>query len=333
MALFRHLLVCLNVPMLLQVKILRIFCLLTVSCGLVFIYAGLKKANISNPVYYSPLLFIPLLAQDMFFSINIDSFSFLFSGLAVLGFIRLVESARSCGAWALLSTGITLSLWTKASNSFLFVIWAVLILYFWVEKKDKKSILLSLKVLLITVILSSPWYVYNQMRFSNPFINSSGLPYVLLPPQSLSLPTLKNFLLAFTRTLFRGEFIWNGRYFNVLGAMVNNLVLTVLPLLIFAAGFLSFFKYFDKSKAKNLKYLILCGAGIVLILFSFHVGLGGVPYYQARFAFGGLYFIMFLYAAGWRKLARSEGPGLLTPVALLLAYNLLYAFTLAAKVL
>lgn len=115
--------------------------------------------------------------------------------------------------------------------------------------------------------------------------------------------------------------------------MVNNLVLTVLPLLIFAAGFLSFLKYFDESKAKNLKYLILCGAGIVLILFSLHVGLGGVPYYQARFAFGGLYFIMFLYAAGWRKLARSEGPGLLIPAALLLAYNLLYAFTLAAKVL
>lgn len=67
--------------------------------------------------------------------------------------------------------------------------------------------------------------------------------------------------------------------------------------------------------------------------FSVYVGLGGVPYYQARLAFGGLYFIMFLYAAGWRNLARSEGPGLLIPAALLLAYNLLYAFTLAAKIL
>lgn len=332
MALFRNFLLFLNIPLLLQVKLLRVLALFPVFFGLIIIYKGLRWAKIHHPVYYYPLFFIPLLCQDMFFSINTDSYSFFFASLAVVGVISLFTNSHSRKGWILLSAGVILSLWTKATNAFLLVLWPALIIFFWIKNKDKKKILTALLVLLITIVFSSPWYIYNQMRFSDPFRYTAELDYPEVSPRPLSFSSIRDFASSFMCTLLRGEYIWHGKCIEVFAEMGNTIVLLIIPLIIFTAGFLSFFFYFDPSE-KNLKYLILCGAGTVFAFFLAHSFIGGLPYYHARYAFGGLYFIMFVYAAGWKKIIPSEPYNFYIPAALLLSYNLLYAYTLFAKVL
>ncbi|MBD3413433.1 MAG: hypothetical protein GF421_03255 [Candidatus Aminicenantes bacterium] len=331
MALVRKGLLFLNVPLLLQVKLLRVFTLFPLILGLVIIYKGLQSAKIKHPVYYYPLFFIPLLPQDMFFSINTDCYSFFFASLAVVGIIRLFLNSSSWKAWILLSAGVILCLWTKATNALLFVLWPVLIIFFWVEQRNRKKILIALLVLLIILVFSSPWYIYNQMRFSDPFRNTVELDYPEVLPRPVSFSTLKIFALGFNRTLFRGEFLWNGRYIEVFSALGNTIVLVIMPLLIFAAGFVSFFFYFDRSK-KHLKYLILCGAGTISALLLAYFAVGGLPYYQVRYGFAGLYFMMLVYAIGWKKIIPQEPYNFYIPAAWLLSYNLVYAYNLFTKV-
>jgi hypothetical protein len=331
MALYRNFLLFLNIPLLLQVKLLRVLSLFPVILGLIIIYKGLQRAKVNHPVYYYPLFFIPLLSQDMFFSINTDSYSFLFASLAVVGVICLFTNSHSRTGWVLLSAGVTLSLWTKATNAFLFVLWPALIIFFWIKNKDKKKILTALLVLLITIIFSSPWFIYNQMRFSDPFRDTAELGYPEVSPRPLSFSSIQDFTSSFLCTFFRGEFIWNGKFIEVFSEMGNTIVLLVIPLVVFTAGFLSFFFYFD-SPEKNLKYLILCGAGTIFAFFLAHSFIGGLPYYHTRYTFGGLYFIMFIYAAGWKKIIPREPFNFYIPAALLLSYNLFYFYTLISKV-
>jgi len=333
MALFRYILICLNTSLLLQVKFLRIIPLLAISCGLVIIYLGLKRTKIQNILYYYPLLFIPLLAQDMFFSINTDAFSFLFGSLAITGMIYLFKSSYSQKGWIWLTVGTSLALWTKATNVLLFIPWLILTFFLWQKKKNKRVLFVSLLFLIIAIILSSPWYIYNQVRFSNPFIDSFDLDYPLLSPQPLSISTFKSFTLAFTRTLFRGEFIWHGHYFDILHGWMNIFFISLIPLFVFIAGFLSAFIGFDQSDRKIFQFFILCATAIFLTLFFADIVLGGIPHYHARYSFASLYFIMFVYAAGWRRLLSSNALSFLIPVGLLLAYNLSHTIILLSKVI
>ncbi len=141
--------------------------------------------------------------------------------------------------------------------------------------KKKKGIIISLFLLIITIVFSTPWYIYNQIRFSNPFINTHELLYPILPPQPFSFNSIKVFILAFTRTLFRGEFIWNGRYFDLFHGWLNNMVLTVIPLICFIAGFISLFTNFNRLKEKPMKYFILIGLATIFLFFLAYVIFGG----------------------------------------------------------
>lgn len=70
LSLIRFALVLKKLPLMLQVKIMRIICLLTIVLGLIIIYIFLSRNKVNNILFYLPLGFIPLLAQDMYFSIN-----------------------------------------------------------------------------------------------------------------------------------------------------------------------------------------------------------------------------------------------------------------------
>lgn len=337
MALFRKVFLLLNFPMLLQIKLLRITSLLAVACGLLFIYSGLRKTNVQNHLFYYPLLFIPLLAQDLFFSINNDVFAFLGASFAIMRMIYVFKNPHLLKNWAWLSVGVSLAMWMKVTNAFLFVLWFILTIFLWQRKKGKKIIVVSILFLLLALLFSSPWYIYNQVRFSSPFglqfVENSDIPFPKFSPVPVTFNNFRMFVYAFSRTLFRGELFWNGRYFDVILGLTNNLVLTYLPLVIFLAGFVSFFIYYDRSNREISRFFLLSGLVIFSALLFIYFFIGKIGAYHARYAFGGIYFIMFFYAAGWRKLLNSDKLALYVPSVVLLAYNLLYLFVLIPKVL
>jgi len=337
LALFRKVFLLLNVSMLLQIKLLRIISLLAVACGLLFIYFGLRKTNVQNHLFYYPLLFIPLLTQDLFFSINNDVFAFLGASFAIMRMLYVFKNPHLLRNWAWLSVAVSLAMWMKVTNAFLFVLWIILTIFLWQRKKGKKIIIVSILFLLIAVLFSSPWYIYNQVRFSSPlglqFVEDSDIPFPKYAPMPVTYINFREFVYAFSRTLFRGEFFWNGRYFDILSGWSNNLVLIYLPLVIFLAGFISFFIYFDRSNREISRFFLLGGLVIFAALLFIYFFIGKIGSYHARYAFGGMYFIMFIYAAGWRRLLNSDNLSLYIPAVLLLAYNLLYTCVLIPKVL
>lgn len=319
-----------TLPLLLQVKILRVMCLFVVVLSLSIIYIFLRRNKVNNILFYLPLGLIPLLAQDMYFSINTDVFSFLFASVAMAGLLTINNIPLSYKGWLLLTTGIILSLWTKASNIFL-VFWPILVLLI-IKDRSKKALAYSFISLLSIVILASPWYIFNYLRFSN-FLIDKSLPYPLLPPRGLSCQAIKEFLLAFMRTLFRGEFFWNGRYFDLIPDKFNPLVMAILPLIVFLAGvfFLTHMsKYCEGLHIIKLSYLIpLLTFSLLIVIYLF---LGGIPYYHARLSFSWFYFLFCLYSFGWKAILSSEKIAVLISLAIHLIFNLFYTIKLIIKI-
>ncbi|MCX7975216.1 MAG: hypothetical protein N3B16_12085 [Candidatus Aminicenantes bacterium] len=217
----RSILLLKKLPLALQVKIIRTICLLVFAFGLSIIYISLRRNKINNKVFYVPLGIIPLLAQDMFFSINTDVFSFLFASLAVAGLIIINKYEFSKKGWLLLAMGIILCLWTKASNVTL-IAWPIFAMAL-LKRKTLKTLKYSILTFISVIILSIPWYIYNYLRFSN-FLIDKSLPYPLISPKGISLESLNEFWLAFMRTLFRGEFFWKGGYFDPISGTLNPLL-------------------------------------------------------------------------------------------------------------
>ena len=336
-ALFRRILSSFNVSFLLQVKLLRLLSLFAFSLGLVLIYLGMKTAKISNPFYYYPLLFIPLLAQDMYFSINTDSFAFLGGCFVIMMMILLFKNPSSMKNWILLFLGVSIALWMKATNAFYFILWPILTVFLWNKKPNKKILLPSILFLLLAILLSSPWYVCNKIRFSGffgyQFTGAPEVPYTPYALRPVSIATLIEFVFAFIGTLFRGELLWNGRYFDVLYGWPNYIFIIIFNLFIFLVGVISFFKYFDYSNRKISRFFIIGGIVSIFTFVFLHFTIAGIPFYHARYAFGGLCFIMFIYAAGWRRLLNSDALSLFVPAGWLLTYNLVLTSNLILKVI
>jgi hypothetical protein len=320
--------------LLVQVKILRVISLLTVAVGIYFLYRGIRGVGCLNPVFYSPLLLIALLAQDTYFSINTDAFSFCFFSFSFAQMINLISKPISKKHWMLLALGTILALWTKITNILLFPLWFLLLLHFIRENKRKKIIALFLGSLFVAVLLSSPWYIYNLIRFGNPFT----FRYGIIPGEPafrafvLNWSNLKTFVLAFTRTLFRGEMLWHGHYLDILPLGLRNIAISIIPLLIFL---IAAFPVFNPSQ-KEIKLVMFIRRGAVvtmLILIGGYFLLGKIPYYHARYSLGTLYLLMFMITWGWRKALRSDVAACIVPALLMMIYNVVFTGTLLNNIM
>lgn len=324
LGLFQKISLSLNAPMVLQVKLLRVVTLLATALGLVFLYLGLKGAKIQETYFYLPLLFIPLLVKEMFFSLNTDSFSFLFGCMAIMGAILLFKNPTSWKYWLWLSMGVVLAMWTKVTNGFLLVLCPLLAFFLWREVREKKVIRYAVIFFLVTLILSSPWYLYNLARFSNPFSSLHEVPFPKIPTQQLSFSAFKGFIYPFFITMFRGEFVWHGEHFHFITGFPSLLLFILLPLIIFLLGFLVFFFPFKGQNAPLNRFLILSGFMTLCAFCVAYFAVGGMPFYQARYAYGALYLLMFVFAAGWKRLSPASDWIFLIPMGGLFLYQAVY---------
>ncbi len=138
LAAFRFPMKAAGMPLLAQVRALRLVSLLAMSAGLLLIFAVLKRRKDLGLFWHAPLLFIPLLAQDMFVSLNTDSFAFLFGCGVVWTIFRLFERPASAGRWAALGAAVVLAMWTKATCAFFFALWPIVAVVLFLRVKKAK---------------------------------------------------------------------------------------------------------------------------------------------------------------------------------------------------
>lgn len=185
--------------------------------------------------------------------------------------------------------------------------------------------------------LASPWYVYNQSRFGSPFgyqfVDYDGIPVKPHVAMALTPANAGTFFLGFSRTLFRGELLWGGRYFDIVPGWINIAVFGVLAGLLFVLGALSYRSRPLAEDGFERAFFLVGGMVLLTGMFILYFVEGSIPYYLARYAFGGLYCVMFLFSAGWRTILRSESFAIAVPALLLLVHNVIYTVSLLAKVL
>lgn len=324
-----------------QVIILRIIALAAVGGGVLLIFFGLIKQKIKNKLFYISLIFITLLAQDMYFSINIDVFAFLFSCLVINRILALYRDPNSNYQWFFLALAVALSMWVKITGIVMLFVFPLLVILLFSNKEPRMGKIRAKAAVfsLMALLLGAPWYIINQIRFGNPlrYLHfSSSILKSDFSPQRFSLQNIINFFRALFRTLFRGEFIWKGTYFDVMPQWLNEILLTVIPLTICVLG-LYFVIKLQKSKdgeESSLTFLFaILGFIIISIFFIGNFTLGHLPYYHARMAFPGLYFIVFSYAAGWQLIFRRSMLAFYIPTVWLIFYNLIYSINLLSQLI
>ncbi|HEX2696023.1 MAG TPA: hypothetical protein VHP61_09730 [Acidobacteriota bacterium] len=335
MALFLKLFKALGISLFVQVKLFRMLSLAAVAGGIVTLYHGLRRNPRLGTMFYAPLLFIGLLAQDMYFSINTDTFAFLCCSGALVGMMDVLRTPRSRRGWALLTGATVLMMWAKAINAVIFALWGVLAAVLLRKGLDRRVIRLLVASLLIGIALSAPFYIYNQVRFGNPFqYDYSSLfgpnPY---PPAGLSPHTAFVFLQAYTRTLFRGEMVWNGSYFDVLPGAKGVYPLTWLPALAFFLGLAQGAVRKSDPEQPFRSFFLVSGILIPAGLAFGYFFIGRVPYYQLRLSLPMIYPVLFVFGLGWTAILRREDLSLAVPSVLLLAYNAAHTFIMLGKVL
>ena len=320
----------LNFSLLWQVRLLRMMSCLIIAAGLALLYMSIQRMNL--PLwYYFPLLFIALLAQDMFFVINTDVFSFLFGSLALIGAMSLIKDTRPVKYWFCLSLGIGLAMWSKAINIYLFLLWPFVAFSSFRKENKSRIFRKSAAWALLTIVLSAGWYLCNFFRFGHPFWNGT-LPFPSYPHQGFNISSFKLFAAGFLKTLFRGELYWQGKYFDVLPGWTNDLTLILIPGFIFILGSLHLFKTGKNSEDREKLLLgFFCGL-VFMAFFGAFVFVRGIPYYHARFALASLYSFGFLYFYGWKALFRGRRAWFLMPVFFLIAYNVLNTTRIISQV-
>jgi 4-amino-4-deoxy-L-arabinose transferase-like glycosyltransferase len=319
-----------------QLKLFRIISLLTIAGGLLSIYSGLIRIKNWKIYYFYPLLLFALLAQDMFFSVNIDAFSFLFGSLILNRMMTLFQNPESIRLWTGLSVAVSLGLWAKFTNAYFFLLWPLLTFFLWREERTGQLLKRSLFFFVLTLIISSPWYILNQFRFGTPFATNLGEAsslWPVYPHGPVSFESFFLFLRAFTRTFFRGELLWNGESFDVYQGITRELLLTIIPLILAAAGLIFSLKLFKSTQLREHQFFISSSflIGGVLLLGYFFVG--HVPLYHARYVMGGFYVLLFSMVYGGVRMFRSERAAFFGLGAYLFVQNILYASLLLGKVI
>ncbi|NOR15685.1 MAG: hypothetical protein GQ544_08275 [Candidatus Aminicenantes bacterium] len=336
LSLFRKVFQFLGLTLLLQVKLMRLVSLSAALLGILLIYFELRKNANLGAAYFLPLLCLPLLAQDMFFCVNNDVYSFLFGCLAVAGMFRLYKNPHSTKNWLWLTVAVSLAMWVKLTNVLFFGLWVLFALTLIISKREKKLILPSSAYFFLTVLLSSPWHIFNQIRYHSIWATHiiEGIPGMpVFHASSLTLLSLWNFFRAFTRTFFRGELLWEGKYFDLFSEGMNDVFLTCVSLLFVCIALASSLKAV-KIPADHLKrFFSLSAFAVILALLYGQSLVGNIPYYHARLSLGCFYFLIFPLCLGALYTFRSERLTYAILFLGLLLYNFFYSVSLLIRVL
>jgi len=221
-----------------QIRLLRVVCLLPVAMGMWLVWYYARR--IGSLVWLIPPLLVPLFTNDMFFSVNSDTFSFLFGSWALVGMARLIRNPDNHRIWWELAVAFSLALGTKASNAVLLIPWVVMVWMQFRARLQWQILVRGMRWLCVGLALAGGWYVLNWMNYGHPFIysypnpNLRGLP--TLPPVTFSFGEIARFFSAYPLTLIRGELYWKEGYFDVLTVGWNRLLLAGIPILLYMLG-------------------------------------------------------------------------------------------------
>lgn len=333
-----------GLPLLAQVKGLRLAALLAVSAGLLILYLAMRRRPDLGLFWHAPLLFIPLLAQDMFVSINTDAFAFLFGCGVVWAIFGLFDRPASAGRWGLLALTLVLAMSTKATCAFFFALWPILaaVLGRSVAKGPERRRVFALAAVFLVAagVLSAPWYILNYARnsylFGFQFKEKNDLSYKRFDPPPLQRKEILEFKNAFGHTLLRGEILWHGAFLDGLPQPWANILTEIVFWIVFAAGLFAVFLPVGKfAESSTGPYVVLAAAGfgVIASLFVLNFSWGGIPFYHARYAFAGLFPIMLVFAGGCRRLIPEDRLAVALPALVLLGHNAAYTYRLVIRVL
>ncbi len=336
LSLFRRVFQFLGLTLLLQVKLMRLVSLSAALLGMLVVFFELRKNANLGAAYFLPVLCLALLAQDMYFCVNNDVYSFLFGCLAVVGMFRLYKNPHSTKNWLWLTFAVSLAMWVKLTNILLLGLWGLFALALILSKREKKLILPSSAYFFLTILLSSPWYIFNQIRYHSIWSTHivEGLSGLLVYHRSpFTLLSIWHFFRAFTRTFFRGELLWEGKYFDLFSEGMNDVFLTLVPLIFVGISLVASIKAVKTPDDHLKRFFALSGFAVVMALLYGQFVSGNIAYYHARLAMGSFYFLMFPLCLGALKIFRSER---LTYALLFLGlslYNFFYSSLLLIRVL
>lgn len=219
-----------------QIKLLRIVCLLPVAGGMWLIWR--HAGRIGSVPWLASALSLPLLANDMYFAVNSDTFSLLFGAWALVEMARLIREPGARRRWVGLVSALFLALGTKVVNGLLLLPWGVMTLIQFRRQPGWRTLRRSACWLGAGLALSGGWYLLNRLNFGYLFWYPQGRLVGVFPvlPVGFNLATMASFFTAFSQTLLRGELFWRGGYFNALSLNWSRCLLTGVPALLYLLG-------------------------------------------------------------------------------------------------
>ena len=202
---------------------------LNVFVAVALVWIGFVVAKVVFPGRQFICLSVPLLLaiwpQTSFYSIQSDSLSPLFFGIAFIGLLKMLEAdlpSLPLAIW----TGFALAATCLAKTTniaLLLVGGTALILKIWnlTERRRSRPVLISLAVLILSAAVPiALWFAWNYHTFGDLTAAASKIEFLgwtrkpvsnWLPHPIFSLDGIKEFWLELIASFWRGEFIWYGK--------------------------------------------------------------------------------------------------------------------------
>jgi hypothetical protein len=203
--------------------------LLNVFVAAILVWVGFVAAKLLFPDREFMRLSVPLLLavwpQPTFYSIQSDSFSPLWFGIAFVGLIKLLQNERPSLSLAI-CTGLAVAATclVKTTNIALFLVVGLTFIFKIRNLSDRRrlgKILATLAVLLLSAAVPiALWFAWNLHTFGDLTATTSKIDFLgwtrkpvgnWWPHPIFTLNGLKEFWLELMASFWRGEFIWHGK--------------------------------------------------------------------------------------------------------------------------
>lgn len=272
--------------------------LLNVFVAATLIWVGYVAAKFVFPDRGFMRLSVPLLLaiwpQTTFYSIQSDSFSALWFGIAFVGLIKLLQSERP-PLFLAICTGLALAATCLVKITNLALLMVVGLTFMFKVRgtsygKPLVKTLASFAVLLVSAALPiALWFAWNVHTFGDFTATASKIDFLgwtrkpvtdWWPHPIFTLSGLKEFWPELMASFWRGEFIWHGKR---LASQTSDAFYWISSTFAIAVTLISLFPRFTGLTAFQRKSLCLAAASfIVLVLFvvvlSIAFDFGGCPY-------------------------------------------------------
>jgi hypothetical protein len=257
--------------------------LLNVCVAAAIVWLGYVAAKLMFPAREFMRLSVPVLLaiwpQTTFYSIQSDSFSALWFGIAFVGLLKLLQSERPplflaiCTGLALAATCLV-----KTTNVALFLVVGLTFIFKLRGTSPGKPLgetLATFAVLLVSAAAPiAVWFAWNVHTFGDLTATAAKIDFLgwtrkpisnWWPHPIFTLNGFKEFWSELMASFWRGEFVWHGKR---LAFQTSDAFYWISSTLAIAVALISLFPRFTRLSAFQRKSLCLAGASFgALVLF------------------------------------------------------------------